>query len=132
MIRMRVTPDSGEPYTIEPASRDVLLWERSGKGRSISRLSEEPAVADLYSLAHTAARRQGRISMSVELAEFEQSVDLDVDRVTDDDGDDGPAIADAMADTLGLESADVLAALREAWELVGAAAATPDPTRTAR
>lgn len=127
-MKLTIRPDGEDPYDVDPTSRDMLLWERGGRGRSLSRLHSDPSVADLYALAHVTARRAGKIGMSVELAEFEASVDVES---TVDTTDDGPDIAAHMAETLGLDSDAVLDALRQAWEDVPKARAA-DPTRTAR
>ncbi|WP_320067867.1 hypothetical protein [Micromonospora sp. RTGN7] len=51
-------PDGdGEPITVTAGSRDVLQFERTTKGATLSQLLVQPKMADLYKLAHLAARR---------------------------------------------------------------------------
>ncbi|MGL5911658.1 MAG: hypothetical protein ACRCZP_16780 [Phycicoccus sp.] len=71
-----VTPDEGDPYEVVAGSRDVLIWERLGRGRKLAELGDNPTMSGLYSLAHVAARRQQLHAGS--LAEFEATCDIDV------------------------------------------------------
>lgn len=89
MMRFDVTPDGGDTFRVVAASRDVLAWEKAGKGRSFKQLGEEMTMAGLYGLAYFAARRQGLFSGT--LPEWEESVDLmpvgdDEDDQEDQDG----------------------------------------------
>jgi hypothetical protein len=74
MFTFKVTPDSGEPYELTVASRDVVMWEKIDRKHTISRLETEPSMTDLYSVTCVAAKRQG-LFRGV-LAEWETSVDL--------------------------------------------------------
>ena len=76
MFDFIVTPDNGEPFNVTATGRDVMAWERKGKDRSLHRLTRDMRMTDLYSLAHTAAQRQGLFSG--DLRDFEESVELDV------------------------------------------------------
>lgn len=75
MFTFTVVPDNGEPFQATATSRDVVIWEKLGKGRSMSRVAQEPTMGDLYSLAHVAARRLQLFTGTLE--EFEHSVDID-------------------------------------------------------
>lgn len=77
MFNFKVTPDSGEPYEVIAGSRDVLTWEKTGKGRNLSVLRESLGMTDLYRLAHIASRRQGLFDG--DLKTFEETVELDLD-----------------------------------------------------
>lgn len=69
-------PDDGEPFDITASSRDILRWEKSKPGRSITQLmGGEPRMAEVYALACVAAVRAGDFTGS--LAQFEETVDLD-------------------------------------------------------
>lgn len=70
-----VRPDDGEPYRVTAHSRDILTWEKAGKGRSLGELANNPSLGAFYGLAYFAARRQGLFTGT--LAEFEQQVDLE-------------------------------------------------------
>lgn len=70
-----VRPDDGEPYRVTAHSRDILTWEKAGKGRSLGELAQNPSLGAFYGLAYFAARRQGLFTGT--LAEFEQQVDLE-------------------------------------------------------
>jgi hypothetical protein len=74
MFVFTVNPDGADPYRAEAKSRDVIVWERAGRGRSLSKLAEAPRMEDMYSLAHTAVRRLALFTGS--LPEFEATCDL--------------------------------------------------------
>jgi hypothetical protein len=76
MFRIKATPDEGETYEFVAKSRDVVVWEKTGKNRSLGMLQEQRRFTDIYSLAHVAARRLGLFTGSLE--EFEKAVDLEV------------------------------------------------------
>lgn len=65
MITVEVRPDGGDRYTITATSRDVAFWEKTHRGKKMADLNE-PAVLDLYAIAHIAARRHGMFSGTVE------------------------------------------------------------------
>lgn len=75
MFTFTVTPDNGEAFEVKAGSRDVLTWERTGKGKNLMTLRDGLAMGDLYRLAHIAARRQGLFNG--DLKEFETTVELD-------------------------------------------------------
>lgn len=81
-MTFRIEPDEGEPYEVTAQSRDVLTWEKAGKGRAFGELANRMAMVDMYGLAYFAARRQGLFTGTVQ--EWEQSVDL---TPTDEDED---------------------------------------------
>lgn len=76
MFKFVATPDEGEPYEFVARSRDVVVWEKTGKNRSLGALQETRRFTDIYSLAHVAARRLGLFSGSLD--DFEKAVDLEV------------------------------------------------------
>lgn len=53
MIPLRVIPDEGDPIDIDVTSRDVLRWERSGRGKTLKSFEQNPTMAAMYELAHT-------------------------------------------------------------------------------
>jgi len=75
MFTFTVRPDSGEEFTATATSRDVVKWEMTGKGRSVSRIAENPSMTDLYDLAHVAAVRLGLFDGDAR--EFRSTVDLE-------------------------------------------------------
>lgn len=85
MFTFTVRPDQGEEYELKAASRDVYVWERSGKGRTLSAFMEAFAISSCYELAHIAARRQQTFAGTLE--EFASSHDLDF---REDEQDDEP------------------------------------------
>lgn len=85
MFRFQVTPDAelGDPYTVVSTMRDVLAWERVTKGGGLMLLRRELRATDLYHIAWLASRRNGLWEST--LAEFKESVDVEV--IEDQDGD---------------------------------------------
>lgn len=94
MFVFTATPDVGEPVVIRADSRDVLVWERVAKGRSMNALMENMRVSDMYEIAHVAARRQQMFEGP--LPDFERDYALDIEQ--DDDADDeGPEVPTTAA-----------------------------------
>jgi hypothetical protein len=84
MFTLTVKPDGGEPFEYEVTTRDVLVWEKAGRDRSMSRLVNDMHLADVYQVAHIAARRLQLFTGSLD--EFEKTCDLDIRKMlTDDD-----------------------------------------------
>lgn len=77
MIEFTVKPDNGEEYEVTATSRDVLVWEKTCKGRSFVKMMSELPLADLYRIAWIASRRLGLYAGKLE--EFESGVDLHFD-----------------------------------------------------
>lgn len=75
MFLFKVTPDGGETFEVKASTRDVLMWEKTGRDRSLTGLTEKLHVADMYEIAYLAAKRQGLFDGA--RAEFEASVELD-------------------------------------------------------
>lgn len=86
-----VVPDGDAPeFRVVAGPREVALWERTGKGRSLGKLESDPSMTALYEIAYTACKRQGLVSCS--LAEFLDGYDVHpVNEDEDADGDEsGP------------------------------------------
>jgi hypothetical protein len=83
VITVEVRPDGGDPYKLTATSRDVAFWEKTHRGKKMADLNE-PAVLDLYAIAHIAARRQGMFSGTAE--EFIETNDI----TQEDDGEPDP------------------------------------------
>jgi hypothetical protein len=62
-------------------SRDVLMWERTGRTNSYADLMQKQDMAPMYALAHLASRRLGLFVG--DLAAFEATCDLEP--IGDDD-----------------------------------------------
>jgi len=90
MIKLQVTPDTGDPFVVDVGSRDILVWERTAKGKSLGQLQDNPQMGDLYRLAHITARRTGLYAG--DLDSFETSCDIQElgDKSDDEDGEGGP------------------------------------------
>lgn len=74
MYEIKVLPDEDKPYRVVSNMRDVLAWERQKPGRAAQQLSDNVHLADLYWIAHRAAKRQGLYGGT--LKEFEDSCDV--------------------------------------------------------
>jgi hypothetical protein len=79
-----VRPDDGDPYSVTAESRDVLAWEKSGKGRVYSNLVRGTVhMADVYVLAHLASRREGLFTGT--LSEFEKTATVELGSKDEED-----------------------------------------------
>lgn len=78
MFTFTVKPDGGETFTVTATTRDVLIWEKADPKRSFADFTRGVSLEDMYTLAHTAARRQNLYPGT--LAEFETSVDLEFEQ----------------------------------------------------
>ena len=75
MFIFTIRPDNADEYELKATSRDVYVWERTGKGRTLQTFMENLSLASCYEIAHIAARRQQTHAGT--LAEFAASCDLD-------------------------------------------------------
>lgn len=75
MFKFTIKPDDGEQYEVVAGSRDILAFEKAGRGRTLTQLSENPKMDDLYALSFLAAKRQGLFEGPREM--WDASVDLD-------------------------------------------------------
>lgn len=74
MIDFKVKPDGADEYEVTATSRDLYLWEKTNKGKTLKSLMESLAVVDLYAVAHIASRRAGQFDGN--LADFSSTTDL--------------------------------------------------------
>lgn len=75
MFLFKLTPDGADTFEVRATTRDVLVWEKTAKGRSLTALMNDLRVADMYEIAYTACKRQALWDGN--RAEFEEKVDLD-------------------------------------------------------
>ncbi|MEV7263971.1 hypothetical protein AB0N38_10510 [Micromonospora aurantiaca] len=76
MYDFTLTPDDdAEPIKLTAGSRDVLVFERTTKGATLTQLLVNPKMGDLYKLAHLAAKRQQLFTGSLD--EFEKGFELE-------------------------------------------------------
>ena len=90
MFTYRITPDGGEPFNVRATSRDIARWERTTHGASFAKLTGDRHVTDLYAVAFHAAVRQGLMPAGWTLKQFEESADLDLVAVDDEDETEDP------------------------------------------
>lgn len=83
MIEFTIAPDDGDPYEVTATARDVLLWEKTTKGRSFAALMDDVRMTDMYALAHAASRRQRLFTGT--LAEFERDCELEFEEAEEPD-----------------------------------------------
>lgn len=83
MIEFSVNPENGDAYEVTATSRDVLLWEKTTKGRSVKTLMDDVSLVDMYKIAYLASQRQGLFHGTIK--EFEDSVDLDFEETDQPD-----------------------------------------------
>lgn len=78
-ITFRLTPDVGEPYEVRASGRDIYVWETRYPDKTVSGLWARLAMVDLYTLAHTAAQRQGLFTGSLNDFVTTHEIDFDTD-----------------------------------------------------
>lgn len=71
-----LTPDEGDALTLVADTRDLLVWERAFKNRSLTALMKDMRIGDMYEIAHVAARRK-RV-FDGPLPDFEAAYALDI------------------------------------------------------
>lgn len=77
MFTFTMEDDDGRKFEAKATSRDVLIWEKTGRNRSVTKLGEDPQMSEMYALAYIASKRTKVFDGT--LADFEQTVDLDFD-----------------------------------------------------
>jgi hypothetical protein len=86
MFTFKVTPDGDESYTLVADSRDVLIFEKTSRGKNLLTWRDSMSMVDLYRLAHIAATRQGRYEGK--LNDFERDVVIDIQDDEEDESSD--------------------------------------------
>lgn len=82
MINITVRPDGGEPFEVVATSRDIVNWERTTKGASITKLQQAATYTDVYRIAHFAVQRTGRWAGSLD--EFMSTCDIEFEQENDE------------------------------------------------
>lgn len=75
MFLFKLTPEGGDLFEVRATTRDVLVWEKTGRDRSLTKLMDNLRVSDMYEIAYVSAKRQGMWDGT--RAEFEERIDLD-------------------------------------------------------
>lgn len=83
MFEFKITPEHGDSFEVTATSRDVLVWEKTTKGRTMKSLRDDLAINDLYKIAHLASKRQQLFTGT--LQEFEETCDLDFEEEEEPD-----------------------------------------------
>ena len=78
MITFTLTPDYGDPLVVEADSRDIFVWEKTNKGKSLGQLKDNLLMGDMYPIAHIAAKRLGE-DVPGKLDDFVKAYKLDWD-----------------------------------------------------
>ncbi|WP_406046583.1 hypothetical protein [Kribbella sp. NBC_00889] len=78
MITFTLTPDYGDSLVVEADSRDIFVWEKTNKGKSLGQLKDNLLMGDMYPIAHIAAKRLGE-DVPGKLDDFVQAYKLDWD-----------------------------------------------------
>jgi len=81
MFNFRLTPDDGETIDVVASMRDVRMWEKTHKGRSLGQLSDGAGISAtiLYELGFTAAKRGQSIPSGLTEDDFADRYDLEVE-----------------------------------------------------
>lgn len=87
MFTLTLTPDYGDPIEVEADSRDIFVWEKTNKGKSLGQLKSNLLMGDLYTIAHITCKRL-TLDVPTKLDEFVQSYRLDFEEDDADGSDD--------------------------------------------
>jgi hypothetical protein len=90
MYDFLVIPDDGDVWRVTAESRDILVWERTGRGNVFAELAESPSMTAMYHLAWLASRRLGHLNGSTTLKQFEESYTIKPE--APDDGEVGESV----------------------------------------
>ena len=74
MIDFTIHPDGGEPYEVKATARDVLMWEKGGRDRSVLKLLTDLHMSWLYQVAHISSKRTQQFTGTLD--EFEKTCEL--------------------------------------------------------
>ena len=99
MFTLTLTPDYGDPIEVEADSRDIFVWEKTNKGKSLGQLKDNLLMGDMYPIAHIAAKRLGE-DVPSKLDDFVKAYKLDWDE------DEAESAADAADPTQSAASAE--------------------------
>ena len=94
MITFTLTPDYGDALTVEADSRDIFVWEKTNKGKSLGQLKDNLLMADMYPIAHIACKRLGE-DVPAKLDDFVKAYKLDWDEEEVEDADPTQSAASA-------------------------------------
>ena len=77
MFDFTITPDGGEPFEMTAGMRDIVIWERTHKGRAFAQLGDGGMSATmLYEIAYSACRRQQLVPRELTEAQFVGTYDI--------------------------------------------------------
>lgn len=81
MFELRITPDeTGEAFDVNAGMRDVVIWERTHRGRSLAQIGDGNLTATMvFELAFSACRRQQRIPRELTEEQFFESYEVEVE-----------------------------------------------------
>jgi hypothetical protein len=150
MFDFKITPDEGDTFELTAGMRDIVMWERTHKGRAFAQLGDGGMSATmLYEIAYSACRRQGLVpreiseqqfiaSYEIELGEDEPAAEPEAPPTPDDEDDDSDPMIDpfdgfAIGSPAGAARRHAAAELRadpEDTHPDDRDEAAPDPTRS--
>lgn len=86
LVVFEIWPDDGDLVVVPAGSRDVAVWERSGKGRTLSVWQTNPKTEDTYRVCWIAlerAERRGLVKIPAGVDDWQTLMDLaDVKSIT--------------------------------------------------
>lgn len=86
MIAFTLTPDHGDDLEVEADSRDIYVWEKTNKGKSLAQLKSNLLMGDLYAIAHITCKRLAE-DVPAKLDDFVRAYVLDFEQ---EDGEPDP------------------------------------------
>lgn len=79
MFEFRVVPDEGEAFDLTAGMRDLVMWEKTHKGRGLAQVGDGLTASMIYEIAFSACRRQQLLPRELAEADFVAGYEVDVE-----------------------------------------------------
>ncbi|QFU87880.1 hypothetical protein [Amycolatopsis sp. YIM 10] len=63
MITLKLKDDEGEVTELTATTRDIVLWERTHRGKTFKSIQDNMSLIDFYGIAYCAVKRQNIVLM---------------------------------------------------------------------
>lgn len=79
-FRFKIMPDSGDEFEVAAGMRDIRLWEKLHKGRSLGMFSDPVKMSAtlLFELAYSACKRQSKLPGTMTGDQFADAYDIEM------------------------------------------------------
>lgn len=81
MFEFRIVPDDGEAFDLTAGMRDLVMWEKTHRGRALAQVGDGLSASMVYEIAFSACRRQQVLPRDLTEPEFIAGYEVDVETV---------------------------------------------------